>query len=816
VRAPLLPLTVALVAGILAGATWPAAWPAALPRSAAAPASLFLVSVVVTAVAGTRQGASTAGLGQRARAARLVRAATILALVSGLGLGARVGHAAHAPPLRDLVGLGNGPVPGDIRERGPHRLRMRLEDDAARTPFGASLSARVLAVDGRRLEREARGLVRLTVGGTVSDAHLADWAAGRIVEAPVWLRRASPYLNPGLADQEVVLARRGVALVGQIKSPLLVELMSPGAGWQEHVVEARRYVRHVLSQAVAPWGTRSAAVTAAILIGDRSGLDAPTELRLQKAGTFHVVAISGGNVAIFTGLVLGVLAWTRARPPLRAALALATVVVFAAAVTRGSSVWRATLMAAAALVAHAIDRPASAINIVALTVALMVVGQPSSVFDPGLWLTVGATLGILSAMPRWLSPSPAGATTSRAPPESSWRAARLAREAAGVVLATLAAEAVVMPLGAWWFHRVTVAGLLLNLLAVPAMAATQVGGLATLALWPLSSTCAWLAGGATHLAVTTLVESAVLVDWFPWVSWRVPPPPVAVLAVYYGALGAAWSGTSRARHAWTAIASATAVSIALGPAWSGLPPSYVPGGRVVMGSSAPARSGVRAPGDWDLAPGALEVTVLDVGQGDAALVREAAGPAMLVDAGGTPGEGGFDVGARITVPALWAHGVRRLDLLVLTHGDPDHAEGALAVVDDLRVDEVWEGIPVPPDTLGERVRDRARARGARRREVRRTFERAFGAWWLRVLHPPDPDWERRRVRNEDSVVVALRRAAAAVYLTGDIGRESEQGLTPALGRQPLTLVKVAHHGSAGSSATSAPARWCCGRIATGP
>jgi beta-lactamase superfamily II metal-dependent hydrolase len=93
--------------------------------------------------------------------------------------------------------------------------------------------------------------------------------------------------------------------------------------------------------------------------------------------------------------------------------------------------------------------------------------------------------------------------------------------------------------------------------------------------------------------------------------------------------------------------------------------------------------------------GRLRVTFIDVGQGDAALVRFPRGRTLLVDTGGLAGESSFDIGERVVAPVLRTSGIRRLDGLVLTHGDPDHIGGALSIVREFRPRETWEGIPVP-------------------------------------------------------------------------------------------------------------------------
>jgi competence protein ComEC len=197
--------------------------------------------------------------------------------------------------------------------------------------------------------------------------------------------------------------------------------------------------------------------------------------------------------------------------------------------------------------------------------------------------------------------------------------------------------------------------------------------------------------------------------------------------------------------------------------------------------------------------GRLHVTFLDVGQGDAALVRFPRGATMLVDAGGLAGVSSFDIGDRVVAPVLRDRGIRRLDYLVLTHGDPDHIGGASAIVRDFRPREIWEGIPVPRSGSLTALRLEAQASGARWANVYRGDRLLVNGVEITARHPARADWERQKVRNDDSVVLDMRWQDVSVLLTGDIGREVERTLGGEAPAAPLRIVKVPHHGSLTSS-----------------
>jgi competence protein ComEC len=194
------------------------------------------------------------------------------------------------------------------------------------------------------------------------------------------------------------------------------------------------------------------------------------------------------------------------------------------------------------------------------------------------------------------------------------------------------------------------------------------------------------------------------------------------------------------------------------------------------------------------ADGRLHVTLIDVGQGDAILLRSPRGRAMLVDAGGSY-DGGFDVGEAVVAPYLWEVGVRELDRVIVTHAHPDHSGGVPAIVRAFRVGEVWEG-PSPAQDRGYRALDDALREG---RTARRTVTAGAVLDWdgveLRVLGPPPPDRRPRTTRNDDSIVIAVRYGGVTTLLTGDVEGGGEARLPPT---RALAL-KVPHHGSKSSS-----------------
>jgi competence protein ComEC len=231
---------------------------------------------------------------------------------------------------------------------------------------------------------------------------------------------------------------------------------------------------------VEPHDGVSAAIAAAVLIGDRTGLPRETRDALQAAGTYHVIAISGGNIAILATAATLVLMALGIRGRRASVMAIVVLTVYAFVVMTGPSVWRATLMALLYLAARALDHRAGAWHTAAVALALMVAASPLDVRDPGFVLTFGATVALLEGV-RF------GAALTVRHRALSWLMASLS--------ASLAVEIALLPVRP--VSRVTGAGLVLNLFTVPLMGIVQITALLiTLVPVPRSVTCGWVA----HLA----------------------------------------------------------------------------------------------------------------------------------------------------------------------------------------------------------------------------------------------------------------------------------------------------------------------------
>jgi competence protein ComEC len=656
-------------------------------------------------------------------------------------------------------------TPGPPGLHAPISIRIRLSEDASQADDVTTMRARILAVRIPGQWHTVDGGLFISVAGAAARREGTEWVAGRTLEMPVTFRRPARFLNDGVPDFERDLALDGTTLFASTKSGLLIKIVDRGNAVEEVAARVRRHVRRSVSRWVGTYDQLSASIVAAVLIGDRTGLPDDVRERLQAAGTYHVIAISGGNIAILAGLCLWGLRLAGSSGRLAAAITLATLVAYALVVTSGASVWRATVMAVVYLGARLLDHRSAPWQAFAITAAIILCVRPLDVRDVGFMLTFGATAALLEVASRM----------------SPWRFRHwLIGWIVASMAASLGAEAALLPVSAFAFSRVTIAGLLLNLVAVPLMGVVQV----TAIVIAIADHLEWLAhpvGWLAHSAARALVESARLVEVMPWLSARVPPPSLMSVVIYYASLIVVLTRGGRARHVAACVLAGSALFIAGGISMPRWPSSDPP---------------------------ALRMTVFDVGQGEAILLRWSATESMIVDSGGTPfGSGGLNIGSRVLAPALWAQGVRMLQTMLVTHGDPDHLGGARAVMADFAPSQAWEGIPVPEHgALQEWIADATR-RGIPVRQRLAGDRLPFGNARLRVLHPQPADWERQRVRNDDSVVIEVVFGEVAILLTGDIGAEIERKIVPQLTPTRIRVLKVAHHGSRTSSSRDLLEAW---------
>jgi competence protein ComEC len=681
-------------------------------------------------------------------------AALALVLASAAGRLGRMAVLAGAV----AAGAGGAGIERLVYEKAPLRLWIRAEE-AGESPVRLSgvAAADGLEAQGRRQvlvdvetvtiagdDRPLTGRARIEVAGSASPdgADRFEIPDGERLSLWATLRPPRGFGNPGSFDVVAHARRQGVHAFGYAKSGRLVSLLGPGdVGWLRAAASrARRWARRAFERFMLPGPEQGLA--RAMVLGDRTGVDPDTAEAFRVAGTYHILAISGAQVALVAGILAALLARVQSGVGVPAVAIPLTLAFYAQLVGGDAPVVRAAVMASVLVVGRALDLDADLANLLGLAALVLLVHRPSAIADVGFQLSFGATLGILLLTP---------AVVERMP------ALPLRLELA--LAASLAAQAAITPLLVLHFNRLAPAALLLNLVAVPLSAAVLVTGVLVLVAALLVPAVAPGVGDLAWIAAHALLVSGDP-GRSPLLDVRAPAPGAWAVAAYLAGLCLLYL---RRLRDGIPLLIAGAAAFVLGS------------GRVVV-------------------DGRLSLTVLDVGQGDSLVVRSPRGASWLIDTGGGF-DTRFDVGEAVVGPYLWSQGLRRVQGLVVTHAHPDHVGGVPFLLRSFGVGEVWEGV-APRRDRGYRVLDAAlQQSGAARRSVLRGVRTELDDASMTVVWPAPsgpPPWS---TRNDDSVVLDVSYGAVHFLLAGDIEEPAELRL----GARDAQVLKVPHHGSRSSS-----------------
>jgi len=296
-----------------------------------------------------------------------------------------------------------------------------------------------------------------------------------------------------------------------------------------------------------------------------------------------------------------------------------------------------------------------------------------------------------------------------------------------------------------------------------------VGFIAVFTNW---SVPAWIAGWL-------LAMSKAAVEWHARLepNWRVPPPPVwLAVGISAGLMAAGMLGRLSGRKLWRALRVAAAAGLAILLSlmvWHPFPPTVV--------------------------QNALEITAIDVGQGDSIFAALPAGQLMLVDGGGIASFGkrvktNLNIGEDVVSPYLWSRSIRRLDVVALSHAHADHIGGLPAILENFHVRELWTGAtPECPEWDG--LRRKAAELHVKVVALQQGQHFDYGGAQFEVLAPTSDYLPASTPRNNDSLVLRVAYGRRSVVLSGDMERQIESELLAANLVQHADVLKVAHHGS---------------------
>ncbi len=627
------------------------------------------------------------------------------------------------------------------------------------------------------------------------------------------LHPARNFLNPGAFDYEAYLRDNGINLLGSAQTAD-IEIL-PGFSGNRVALWRSRVHASIIRKIHRLWPASQATLMDAMVLGEESFLRNATRTEFQRSGTYHLLVVSGMNLSILAVAIFWTLRQFRLDPALAAITTVFVSFAYAFVVGVGPPVWRAALMLATYLGARLLYRDRNMLNAIGAAAIGVLVADPEAVFGASFQLTflavfiiagIGAPLLERSTLPyarglRLLdSPSydlhvaPAAAQmrldlrliASRLSRFIGKRLARtlpalLLRFAIGlselVFISTLM-QAGLAILMAYHFHRATTMGMPANLAVIPLTQILMPAAAAAISLGYISATLAkpavWISGLALHGITGT-------VHWLggaqkigeSFADLRVSMPSVTTILIALAVLALAMLGARRT----PAAAILSLAFLAAIASWI----AFIP--------SRPHRI-----------PGILEMTAIDVGQGDSILLVTPQGRSLLIDSGGLPKwmHSDFDIGEQVVSSYLWNRGIDHLDVVVITHPHADHLGGMPAIIANFHPRQLWISMDKPEGELAPVV---AQALSASM-EVsvkKEGDEFDYGGIHFRILAPGRDQITGAMRPNDDCLVFTAAFGATTALLEGDAERPAERRIIEE--HPEAQLLKVAHHGSA--SGTSA-------------
>jgi competence protein ComEC len=795
-RAPFVALTTSFALGILLSNIHPRC---SFPVLSIAAGTLALASAAASAV-------------KRQRCALLTSLFSILLAGAVTALAQRQG----IPPddVRVLTGQGLLPLHELVQFEGCVSNEGTVQQEDAVFTLG------MRAVNIGKLWKSCRGdvLVRVPVLPSGEDVPGASVRYGDRVRG--WAQFDLPHVfrNPGSPDRRQILARRGIYLTASVKSPRLLEVIPGDCGlpWLAAGAGIRRHIRKSLDTLSGSGRRREAAILASTLIGDYSGLDEPTMEAFQNSGTLHVLVVSGLHVGWIAWALLRLLRLLRCPEPAGRLVAAFTVLMYTFTVGIQASISRSLWMFILYICGQALFRRASPENIASASALLLLAANPVWLFDPGFQLSFLSVLAICllggPLVQDWVRPllnplRQAGnperlflergrfhrlGRSFRVRAElfieelrDRWglsaapalcRAVRLAASACyaitAMMLVSLSVQAWIEPVLACSYNRLSWISSAANVVVVPLSSLVLAFGAASVTIASLFPACSGLLVAAAWSA-SLLYQVTRWVAGIPW-GWQRCPTPPPVFACAAVLVVVAWC-FFRWRSRWfpCTVAGTFFLSLASADCWPKI----------------------------DAASSALELTFLDVGQGDAAVLSFPDGRTWIVDAGGL-GQGNasgesirtFDTGERIVSRYLWSRWITRIDRVVLSHPHHDHGGGVPAVLANFRSGSFYTSALNPEgDAVLAHITRVARERSIPVLHAQAGDEVRPAGVHIRTLHPPLGS--NYRSPNESSIVLHIRYGRFAALLPGDLERQGERSVLASNGNLRSLLLKVAHHGS---------------------
>ncbi len=571
-------------------------------------------------------------------------------------------------------------------------------------------------------------------------------------------------------DYAAYLMRQGISATAYVDGPQRVQRL--GKVQRNPLVSLSISMKNSLSQVidqttVAPFRQ----ILSGLLLGEGNAIPQSIKEDFKRSGVYHILAISGLHIGIISILIFAIMKMVGLGEEVATPLVLAFLLVYVCAIGWKWSAVRAAIMVATGLVARLIKREKDVVTSIALAAFIILIIWPLALFDVGFQLSFIATLSIVELVPlllEILSPKKGGAVVT-------------------ALAISLSAQIGTIPLQAYYFNQVSLISPIANLFIVPLVTVVVQLGFIAGVLGNLVLGVGAAINATNMVLLSIILRLAHLFGALPMAYCYVGSPSIPFLVIYYSLLiwicaGKRYPQIFRKREMVLKKRSTFALLFIL---------AFIIWGQVFR---------VLSP--------ALIVTFLDVGQGDAMVIEVPGGGTFLIDGGNREGSGDdiYDIGEKVVIPFLRSQGIRKLDLIILSHPHGDHVGGLGAVLEAFPVGRILE-YGGPYDTsekvpgVYHRFREIAKEKGIPRITIKEGHSILMGQnFRIDILHPGGMALPKSAGFNDYSLLLRMVYGQSTFLFTGDLERLGEDAVLKGGAELESQVLKVAHHG--GNSSTS--------------